>query len=75
MPVTKKPHIDNWEEYNTKDGPVNLPPALVRILCNETMFKPVPHDEFKHQLDNVQVSCQVTLPSLGQEPRHYGEGY
>jgi hypothetical protein len=56
------------------DGPVDLPPVLVSML-NSGEFAPAPRDVFKQQLDDIQVGQKITLPSIGQCPKHYGEGY
>ena len=61
-------------EHAVKDGPVDLPPVLVSLL-NSEQYTPAPRDEFKQQLDNIQVGQQITLPSIDQRPTHYGEGY
>jgi len=61
-------------KYDAKDGPVDLPPVLVSML-NSGEFKPAPRNEFKQQLDNMEVGQEITLPSIGQRPKHYGEGY
>src|SRR5437016_5614120 len=74
MSVTKKACIDNWVKYNARDRPVDLPPVLVSML-SKCEFTPEPRDRFKQELDNVQVGQQIKLPSLGQQPKHYGEGY
>jgi hypothetical protein len=66
--------VDNWVKHNAKDRPVDLPPILVTMLGNK-LFQPVPRNEFKQLLDNVKVGQQIKLSSLGQEPKHYGEGY
>ncbi|KAL1923168.1 uncharacterized protein VTP21DRAFT_9544 [Calcarisporiella thermophila] len=73
-PVSKKVRVDNWVKYNAKDGTVDLPPMLVSML-DSGEFTPASREKFKQQLDNVQVGQQIELPSLGQEPKHYGEGY
>ncbi|KAF8929352.1 hypothetical protein BGZ58_009014 [Dissophora ornata] len=70
----KLPKIDDWVKYDAKDGSVDLPPVLISMLDNGD-FTPAPRDEFKQQLDNVEFGQQITLPSIGQIPRHYGEGY
>ncbi|KAG0337159.1 hypothetical protein BG004_007755, partial [Podila humilis] len=70
----KLPKIGDWVNYPAKDGPVDLPPGLVSLL-NSRVFTPAPRDEFKRHLDNVQVGEEITLPSIGQTPKHYGEGY
>ncbi|KAG0351246.1 hypothetical protein BGZ54_003348, partial [Gamsiella multidivaricata] len=70
----KRARIDDWVRYDAKDGPVYLPPVLISML-NSEMFIPAPRDEFKQQLDNMQVGQQIILPSIGQSPKHYGKGY
>lgn len=74
MPASKKVRLDNWEKYDARDGSVDLPPKLIELLGSDE-FKPAPRDQFKQQLDNVQVGQRTTLPSLGQEPKYYGQGY
>ncbi|KAG0041779.1 hypothetical protein BGZ83_001320 [Gryganskiella cystojenkinii] len=64
----------DWVTYDAEDGPVDLPHVLVNML-NSEQFSPAPRDEFIRQLDNVQVGQQIKLPSIGQRPKHYGEGY
>ncbi|KAF9979888.1 hypothetical protein BGZ79_006443, partial [Entomortierella chlamydospora] len=66
--------IDNWIQYDAADGPVDLPPVLVKML-HDKQFSPAPREEFKHHLDNKKLGDIITLPLLGQEPKHYGEGY
>ncbi|KAF9369436.1 hypothetical protein CPC16_004504 [Podila verticillata] len=66
--------IGDWVEYAAKDGPVELPPVLVNML-NSEQFTSAPRNKFKQQLDDIQVGQRVTLPSIGQRPKHYGEGY
>ncbi|KAG0006748.1 hypothetical protein BGZ65_004323 [Modicella reniformis] len=57
----------DWKEYQAKDGPIDLPPALINLL-NTTEFTPAPREEFKRHLDNKHAGDQTTLPSLGQDP-------
>ncbi|KAI7816778.1 hypothetical protein BC939DRAFT_497157 [Gamsiella multidivaricata] len=70
----KLPKTDDWVKYNAKDRAVDLPPLLVSML-NAGEFTPEPRDEFKQQLDDMQVGQQIILPSIGQRPKHYGQGY
>ncbi|KAG0345942.1 hypothetical protein BG005_001023 [Podila minutissima] len=70
----KLPRTSDWVKYDAKDGPVDLPPVLVSML-NSGYLTPAPRNEFKQQLDNMQVGQQITLPSIGQRPKHYGKGY
>ncbi|KAF9327532.1 hypothetical protein BG006_009180 [Podila minutissima] len=70
----KLPRTSDWVKYGAKDGPVELPPVLVSML-NSGDLTPAPRNEFKQQLDNMQVGQQITLPSIGQRPKHFGEGY
>lgn len=44
------------------------------MLASE-MFRPAPRDEFEKLLKDVQFSQNIILPSLGQEPKNYGEDY
>ncbi|KAF9112331.1 hypothetical protein BGX27_003540 [Mortierella sp. AM989] len=66
--------IDDWTEYQANDGPVDLPPVLIKLLSTKE-FTPAPREEFRRQLDDKHVGDEITLPSLGQEPKHYGLGY
>jgi len=53
---------------------VDLPPLLIGMLNSDT-FKPAPREQFKRQLNDVHIGQQITIPSLGQTPKHYGKGY
>ncbi|CAB4441112.1 unnamed protein product [Rhizophagus irregularis] len=44
------------------------------MLASEE-FKPAPRNEFEKLLKDVQFGQNIILLSLGQEPKHYGEGY
>ncbi|KAF9956630.1 hypothetical protein BGZ65_002554 [Modicella reniformis] len=44
-------------------------------MLNSGEFTPAPRNEFKQLLDNMEVGQKITLPSIGQHPKHYGEGY
>ncbi|RIA79843.1 hypothetical protein C1645_839802 [Glomus cerebriforme] len=70
----KKRRIDNWVEYTTKDGLVELPPILSTMLASKK-FRPAPRNEFEKLLKDVQFGQNIILPSLGQEPKNYGENY
>ncbi|KAF9303968.1 hypothetical protein BGZ74_002682 [Mortierella antarctica] len=59
----KLPRTSDWVKYDAKDGPVDLPPVLVSML-NSGYLTPAPRNEFKQQLDNMQVGQQITLPSI-----------
>ncbi|KAF9178600.1 hypothetical protein BGZ49_005302, partial [Haplosporangium sp. Z 27] len=64
-----------WKEYQAVDGPVDLPPALISLIDNCDIFKPEPRDKFKQELDGKKTGDLITLPSLGQEPKEYREGF
>ncbi|CAB5368102.1 unnamed protein product [Rhizophagus irregularis] len=66
--------IDNWVEYTAKDGLVDLPPILSTMLACEK-FRPAPRNEFEKLLKDLQIGQNIMLPSLGQEPKNYGEDY
>ncbi|KAF9343812.1 hypothetical protein BGX26_005177 [Mortierella sp. AD094] len=70
----KVSRIDNWIEYRAKDGLIDLPPVLIKLL-NTKEFTPAPREEFKLHLDDKHAGDEITLPSLGQEPKHYGQDY
>ncbi|KAF9364675.1 hypothetical protein BGX34_000776 [Mortierella sp. NVP85] len=44
-------------------------------MLNNEKFTPAPRNEFLRQLNNVEAGQKITLPSIGQYPKHYGEGY
>ncbi|UZO20554.1 uncharacterized protein OCT59_012977 [Rhizophagus irregularis] len=71
---TKRRRIDNWVEYTAKDGLVDLPPILSTMLACEK-FRPAPRNEFEKLLKDLQIGQNIMLPSLGQEPKNYGEDY
>lgn len=52
---------------------MDLPPVLVSLL-NSEQFTPAPRDEFKQQLDNIQLGQQITLSSIDQRPKHLWRG-
>ncbi|KAG0317543.1 hypothetical protein BGZ99_006230 [Dissophora globulifera] len=62
----KLPRTSNWVRYDSKDGPVNLPPVLVSML-DSGKFAPAPRNKVKQQLDNMEVGQKITLPSIGQQ--------
>ncbi|KAF8971645.1 hypothetical protein BGZ46_010244 [Entomortierella lignicola] len=64
-----------WITYQAADGPIDLPPALISLINDSDQFKPESRDKFKQEIDGKQVGDRITLPSLGQEPKHYGEGF
>ncbi|GJJ74326.1 hypothetical protein EMPS_06684 [Entomortierella parvispora] len=70
----KRPRISEWKNYDAKDQSVELPPELVHML-KEEKFAPAPRKDFKQALNNLEVGQEITLPSIGQRPKHYGEGY
>ncbi|KAF8954663.1 hypothetical protein BGZ46_002860, partial [Entomortierella lignicola] len=64
-----------WKEYQAVDGPVDLPPALINLIEKCDVFKPESRDKFKQELDGKTTGDQITLPSIGQEPKEYGIGF
>ncbi|KAF9429022.1 hypothetical protein BGZ76_001957 [Entomortierella beljakovae] len=62
------------KEYQAIDGPVDLPPALISLIDSDD-FKPASRDEFKKALDGKKAGDEITLPSIGQKPKHYGQGF
>ncbi|KAF9080219.1 hypothetical protein BGX27_005660 [Mortierella sp. AM989] len=70
----KTSKVDDWMEYQAVDGPIDLPPALIDMLNNDE-FKPESREKFKEHLDGKIVGDQITLPSIGQIPKHFEEGF
>src|SRR5689334_12731327 len=44
-------------------------------MLKQSKFTPASCNQFKLQLDKVQAGQKITLPSIGQVPKHYGKGY
>ncbi|KAK3821776.1 MAG: hypothetical protein J3Q66DRAFT_334266 [Benniella sp.] len=72
--LQKLQRVSDWVEYDAKDGSIDLPPVLISMLDNGE-FTPAPRNEFKQLLGDMKVGQEITLPSIGQQPKHYGEGY
>lgn len=69
----KVSRLENWKKCK---GLVDLPSVLAEILDSScTQFEPESRDKFKKQIDNIHIGQQITLPSIGQTPKRYGEGY
>ncbi|KAF8958824.1 hypothetical protein BGZ46_001882, partial [Entomortierella lignicola] len=66
--------LDDWIEYQAKDGPIDLPSALIELL-NDDQYKPESRDSFRRAFDGKRAGDQISLPSFGQEPKGYGEGF
>ncbi|RUS34164.1 hypothetical protein BC938DRAFT_482179, partial [Jimgerdemannia flammicorona] len=75
-PVAKRRRTDGWITYIAADGKgVLLPPEIISMLNGDNSFAPAPRSSFKEMLQIVKPGDVITLPSLGQKPKHYGSGY
>jgi hypothetical protein len=66
---------NSWKSYTASDDhSVYLPPQIVDML-ESNKFKPKPRTSFKDVFQNLKVGQSIILPHLGQEPKHFAEGY
>ncbi|RUP47923.1 hypothetical protein BC936DRAFT_145170 [Jimgerdemannia flammicorona] len=71
----KRRRADGWQPYTAADGQtLYLPPEMINMLNDDSSFAPEPRSSFKEILQ-VKPGDVITLPSLGQEPKHYDSGY
>ncbi|RHZ82057.1 hypothetical protein Glove_114g216 [Diversispora epigaea] len=64
-----------WNSYTASDGySVELPSEIIDMLESD---KSVPDTRinFKTAFRDLHVGQSITLPRLGQEPKHFAEGY
>ncbi|KAF9427287.1 hypothetical protein BGZ76_002395 [Entomortierella beljakovae] len=68
---------DGTDKQNKK---VILPPSPAqpdseKPCMSLLIFKTASRDEFKQALDGKEVSDKIILPSIGQKPKDYGQGF
>ncbi|CAG8610168.1 4565_t:CDS:2 [Paraglomus brasilianum] len=84
-PAKKHCLEEGWEVYTFKGSSVLLPTDIIKIL-NNNPFKPTPRSTFSTLLNaevgnliNVKTAGEdstiIPLMNLGQEPKHFAEGY
>ncbi|CAG8622299.1 4180_t:CDS:2 [Ambispora gerdemannii] len=74
-PIKKRRIEQGWKSYTASDGhSVELPSQIIDMLESN---KSVPdlRINFKTAFRNLHVGQSITLPHLGQEPKHFAEGY
>ncbi|RHZ77025.1 hypothetical protein Glove_186g164 [Diversispora epigaea] len=72
----KKLQIEQgWKSYIASDGySVELPPQIIDMLESEK-FVPDNRIDFQNTFQNLSARQLITLPYLGQKPKHFAEGY
>ncbi|CAG8474931.1 9704_t:CDS:1 [Paraglomus occultum] len=53
---------------------VDLPSNIIDLL-NDNQYVPESRADFLEVLQDVQAGQSITLPNLGQQPKHFGKGY
>lgn len=65
----------SWKPYTATDRhSVELPSQIFNIL-NSGEFVPEPRTKFAAVLQKLEIGQYITLPNLGQEPKHFALGY
>ena len=74
LPSNKKIRItEGWKQYTAFDGKVvDLPPSWIKILTS-SKFDPEPRIAFNHLKDDLRAGDVITMPSLGQIPKEFGQ--
>ncbi|CAI2189216.1 11414_t:CDS:2 [Funneliformis geosporum] len=74
-PIKKHRIEQGWKSYTASDGhSVELPSQIIDML-ESYKFVPDPRATFRIVFQNLHVGQSITLPNLGQEPKHFAEGY
>ncbi|CAG8677760.1 5041_t:CDS:2 [Acaulospora morrowiae] len=74
-PIKKRRIEQGWKSYTASDGhSVELPFQIIDIL-ESSEFEPDLRINFKTAFRNLHVGKSITLPHLGQEPKHFAEGH
>ncbi|CAI2179629.1 19057_t:CDS:2, partial [Funneliformis geosporum] len=74
-PIKKHRIEQGWKSYTASDGhSVELPSQIIDML-ESYKFVPDPRATFRIIFQNLHVGQSITLPNLGQEPKHFAEGY
>ncbi|CAG8621823.1 12750_t:CDS:2 [Ambispora gerdemannii] len=74
-PIKKLRIEQGWKLYTTSDGhSVELPPQIIDMLASEK-FVPDNRIDFQNAFQNLSARQSITLPHLGQEPKHFAKGY
>ncbi|RHZ81939.1 hypothetical protein Glove_116g8 [Diversispora epigaea] len=74
-PIKKLRIERGWKLYTASDGhSVELPPQIIDMLESEK-FVPDNRTDFQNAFQNTCARKSITLPRLGQKPKHFAEGY
>ncbi|CAG8534716.1 1963_t:CDS:2 [Paraglomus brasilianum] len=74
-PIKKCRIEQGWKSYTASDGhSVELPSQIIDML-ESNKFVPDLRINFKTAFWNLHVGQSITLPHLGQELKHFAEGY
>ncbi|CAG8625059.1 1541_t:CDS:2, partial [Ambispora leptoticha] len=74
-PIKKRRIEQGWKSYTASDGhSVELPSQIIDML-ESNKFVPDLRINFKTAFRNLHVGQSITLSHLGQEPKHFAEGY
>ncbi|RHZ57822.1 hypothetical protein Glove_383g8 [Diversispora epigaea] len=66
---------EGWKSYTASDGhSVELPSQIIDML-ESNKFVPDLRINFKTAFRNLHVGQSITLPHLGQGPKHFAKGY
>ena len=74
-PIKKCRTEQGWKSYTASDDrSVELPSQIIDML-ESSKFVPEPRSNFETSFQNLNVGQSITLLHLGQEPKHFAEGY
>ncbi|CAG8651215.1 1173_t:CDS:2, partial [Funneliformis mosseae] len=74
-PIKKRQIEQGWKSYIASNGhSVELPPQIIDMLESDK-FVSDPRTTFRTAFQNIHVGQSITLPHLGQELKHFAEGY
>ncbi|CAG8653907.1 10961_t:CDS:2, partial [Funneliformis mosseae] len=75
-PNKRRRRLENhWKLYIAADSvPIELPSVIINMLT-DSQFEPDSRSEFTEMLNNVMVGSRIMAKNLGQQPKHFTEGY